>query len=666
MSNKPQPEAAEPEPALEPTRASPVPPGMMEPGSTARAPTFRAPAEAVPANKTHGALAPGQRIDDFELLRVLGEGAFGKVFLARQISLDRQVALKVTANWGNEARTLASLEHDYIVHVFSEMVDRPTNLRLLCMQYVPGTTLQEIIHRLEGRPRQSLTGKAILDALDSLSKLPAAFHPAALRDRELLAGADFVEAVCILGQRLAEALDYAHREGVLHRDIKPANILVTPYGRPMLSDFNLSLSTQVPADRNLDVCGGTLAYMAPEHLDAFNPDNETAPEVVDRRSDIYSLGVVLYELLTGRRPFRTAVTGEACADVLRSMAAMRRAAAPSPEADFPEAPEVLAAIIRRCLDPDPERRYQTGAELARALDGCLELRRIERELPEPGRVLGFVMRRPFLWLAVGVLLPHFIGSMVNVSYNWMQIVAHWDAQQQARFLSFAAFYNVLIYPACLTTMFCLLVLPFRAWRALTRLAPCDNAWVTAARRRALTLPAWGVILSCLGWLPGGVLFPLGIYLMHPASSPIHGTVWVHFLISFTISGLIALTYSYFAIQVVVLRILYPRFWVSPSGLREKIAEELTAHRPKLWLFQLLAGVIPLTGAVLLVGVGPEVSGDRAFRLLAMTLILLGMAGFGLAVLANNFLAQTIAVLTRKGVAAHYRPLPGENTTWNKR
>ena len=348
---------------------------------------------------------------------------------------------------------------------------------------------------------------------------------------------------------------------------------------------------------------------------------------------------------------------------LSGLAAQRRACVPSPAVDFPETPELLAGIIRRCLDPDPEGRYQTGAELARALDGCLELRRIERELPQPGPITRLAQRRPFLWLAVGTLLPHLLGSLVNISYNWMQIVGHWDVEQQHRFARFVLFYNILVYPACVLSMFWLLISPFRAWRTLRRMLPSDNAWVTAARRRALSLPSWAVILSCLGWLPGGIIFPLGIHLMEPASSPIDAAVWRHFLVSFTISGLIALTYSYFGVQIVVLRVLYPRFWVSPSGAREKIAEELAAHRPRLWLFQLLAGVIPLAGAVLLVAVGPEVSGDRLFRLLAMALILLGMAGFGLAVLANNFLSQTISVLTRKGVAARYRPLPGKETTW---
>src|SRR5207302_2986567 len=117
---------------------------------------------------------------------------------------------------------------------------------------------------------------------------------AALRDREMLAQCDFIEAVCWLGSRLAEALAHAHSRGVLHRDIKPANILLNHYGRPMLSDFNLAHCER----RGLEAehFGGTLQYMSPEHLTAFLPEGDSSRVLVDTRSDIYSLGVVLYEL----------------------------------------------------------------------------------------------------------------------------------------------------------------------------------------------------------------------------------------------------------------------------------------------------------------------------------------------------------------------------------
>src|SRR5258708_505253 len=137
---------------------------------TAVAPPFCAPVAIGQDTPPHlvGLPSPGQRIDDFELLALLGAGSFAKVYLARQVSLGRQVALKVSRNRGQEARTLASLEHDHIVHVFSEVVDREHDLRLLCMQYVPGTTLEQAIEVLAGRP--GWNGRDFLAAIDGLSQ----------------------------------------------------------------------------------------------------------------------------------------------------------------------------------------------------------------------------------------------------------------------------------------------------------------------------------------------------------------------------------------------------------------------------------------------------------------------------------------------------------------
>jgi len=108
------------------------------------------------------------------------------------------------------------------------------------MQYVPGTTLEKVIEALTGRGRGGWSGRGFLGAIDALSQQSTALDIAALRDREQLGEADFVEAGCWLGARLAEALAHAHRLGVLHRDIKPANILLNRYGRPLLADFNVS------------------------------------------------------------------------------------------------------------------------------------------------------------------------------------------------------------------------------------------------------------------------------------------------------------------------------------------------------------------------------------------------------------------------------------------
>jgi serine/threonine protein kinase len=225
----------------------------------------------------------GTVFDDFELQGVLGRGAFGQVYLARQISLGRHVALKVTLNRGNEARTLARLEHDHIVQVFAEVVAR--DLRLLCMQYIPGTTLQRVIDALRPKPREQWSGSAILDTIDAISTAPATLDPGALRDRQFLADCDFIEAACWLGARLAEALGHAHGMGVLHLDVKPANILLSRYGRPYLADFNVAAVHRDDTVRN--AFGGTLAYMAPEHLQAFAARTAGAQGTVGEAADIW-------------------------------------------------------------------------------------------------------------------------------------------------------------------------------------------------------------------------------------------------------------------------------------------------------------------------------------------------------------------------------------------
>jgi serine/threonine protein kinase len=637
-----------------------------------------------------------QRLGDFEILRLLGAGSFARVFLARQVSLDRLVALKVSGldenkpgsahlveQAGGEARALAALEHDHIVRVFSEMVDAQRDLRLLCMQYVPGTTLARVISYLAQRPQEEWTGRAILDAIDRASFHPVDLDPAALRDRELLAGCDFVEAVCWVGARLAEALAYAHGRNVLHRDIKPANILLNRYGRPLLADFNLALDAQHMLGGRGETFGGTLDYMAPEHLDAFRlvytgegpgagplsnpspsadeagralaptrivPGPGQGPEAVDERSDLYALGVVLFELLTGELPPWEAAPEPAARNLvgrLVGMARERRGPAPSARRLHPATPEVVDGVLRRCLDGEPARRYQKAAELADALEGCRELRRIDRALP-PSRWLGRLLPAwPLLVVAVLTLLPHALGSLVNITYNGVRIVSALTPRQQSVFFYVLLAYNLVVYGIAVTVFFRVLGPILRTWRRLSGPDPPPAAEVAAARRQVLALPLWVIGLSCLGWLPGGLLFPLAIHLF---AEPLAPGVFGHFLVSFTISGLIALTYSYFGVQLVATRLFYPRLWTDGRGVRQQARQELRAIERRLWLFQALAGLIPLAGAVLMVQVGPEefVAGNyQTFRVLVTALIALGMAGFGIALLVSNQLSQTLAALTGK-------------------
>jgi serine/threonine protein kinase len=609
--------------------------------TTGFVPSFRSPV-ASPGSwppKVHPDV--GKQIDDFEILAVLGAGSFARVYLAKQLSLGRQVALKVSANRGCEARTLASLEHDYIVHVFSETVDQGRDLRLLCMQYVPGTNLETVLRALSLRPTAERSGRAILEAIDALGQHPAVFEASALREREFLAGCDFIEAVCWIGARLAEALAYAHTNGILHRDIKPANILLNAYGRPFLADFNIA-SDPSRAGHGGNAFGGTIGYMAPEHIDAFNPQSGVGRETVDRRSDIYSLGVVLLEFLAGRHPFGHVAGDHVSVEKLQALAASRRSGPPDLPGGCPDDPDVLLRILRRCLHPDPDCRYQNASELARALDGCRELHHIQSHLPPLGWLKGFLTCRPLTALIVLIFLPHLLGSMVNISYNRLQIIDPLlGPEQQSAFWTVLTFYNLIVYPIGLWICFRLVFPVFAGMRELDQAGIVADDRLAGIRRQLLVLPLWVVGLSFMGWFPGGIIFPLGIdWVSGGIPAAARAEIYTHFLISFTMSGLIALTYSFFGVALMVLRVLYPRLWIDAKDFHRLARTELTQRRLPLFLFQVLAGTIPLAGAMLLIFVGQHVLDDLAYRFLVAGLILLGGCGFWLASFAYALLTET--------------------------
>ena len=152
-----------------------------------------------------------------------------------------------------------------------------------------------------------------------------------------------------MGARLASALAYAHDHGVLHRDVKPANVLVGADGNPKLADFNISFS-KLDGATPAAYFGGSLAYMSPEQLEACDPAQPRQPDDLDGRSDMYSLGVLLWELLTGRRPFTEDGLAASWSQVLPKMTAMRRAGVP---------PEALAMVPRAL----PGRHRRSAAQV---------------------------------------------------------------------------------------------------------------------------------------------------------------------------------------------------------------------------------------------------------------------------------------------------------------
>jgi serine/threonine protein kinase/Tfp pilus assembly protein PilF len=373
----------------------------------------------------------GQTIAGFSLVEELGRGAFGRVFLAQERQLaDRLVALKVTRKASREPQALARLQHTNIVPVHSHRVDQATGLHLLCMPYFGRITLARVL--LEVRQAvvegETLSGTSLVAALDRLAEPGApADKPGALLARggsacrTALSARTYPEAIAWWGSRLAEALAHAHDRGVLHRDIKPSNVLLMDDGMPMLLDFNLArepISSPGAGDSEEVTLGGTVDYMAPEHLEAL-ADGTT--ELVDGRSDVYGLGVLLYEAVVGRKPFMPPRNSQSVIDALLRTANDRRrklAALFPPDAPVP-AP--FMAIISRCLAPEPAARYQSAAELAADLRAAADdLPLIHTREPVTSRILRHLRRNRQRVATAAIVLVAAVavlGAYVNYQFE---------------------------------------------------------------------------------------------------------------------------------------------------------------------------------------------------------------------------------------------------------
>lgn len=372
------------------------------------------------------------------LHRQIGQGAFAKVFLASEPALgDRQVAVKVAWRGGREACTLGRLEHRNVVPVYSIHEDEETELTAVCMPFLGCATLLDVLDQT--RPgRLPARASAILDAVRARG--PSA--TAATAD-PVLRKASYVRGVVHLGAQLADALAYVHAEGVLHRDLKPTNVLLTPEGRPMLLDFNLAFDRASDRQR----LGGTLPYMSPEHLEATfraaeakeKGDGSESPggwegsflggdasplagPPVDERSDVFSLGVLLYELLAGCHPYGSRSLQLQDEELYEYLRRRHQQGQRPLHLINPQVDPGLSLLIDRCLALDPAERPATARELAS------RLRRSQRGL------------RPWLArcavpLCCGLLLlvPSFVGGGVWMSQQSVQAQTTDADQGQAAF-----------------------------------------------------------------------------------------------------------------------------------------------------------------------------------------------------------------------------------------
>lgn len=309
---------------------------------------------------------PGEFFAGFRLTRVLGRGAFATAFLAEQNDLaHRPVVLKVSQRHSLEPEHLARLQHTNIVPIYS--VHESRGLLGVCMPYCGDHTLADMLSRGIGSNTTQSTVACVDDETvrepgnpgSPSSRADMASSPALPLRRSIAPD----QAVLIV-RDLARGLAHAHERGIVHRDLKPANVLMADDGRPMLLDFNLSEGAVGTGAASLTV-GGTLPYMAPEHLAAVRSGGEVGP-----RADIYSLGVILHELLTGVRPFPDR-RGQFDA-IVWTLIDDRLVRPRPPRRAEPNISPALEALVLKCLEPDPELRYQTAHDLADDLSRHLE------------------------------------------------------------------------------------------------------------------------------------------------------------------------------------------------------------------------------------------------------------------------------------------------------
>lgn len=589
------------------------------------------------------AMKPGERIEGFEIVRQIGEGGFAKVYLARELSLGRHVALKVSSDIGREASTMAGLEHDHIVQVYSETVVQDAGLQLICMQLVQGATLAALISRLGDVAPLARSGERLLALLDAATAGDGGagetlLDVRAMRDREALTRLDFASACLWLGERMAEALAFAHARGILHLDVKPANILVNRYGRPMLSDFNVSVRSTEVDGRGPAVIGGTLSYMAPEQHKAFTGPT-TAERVtaaltreavtlatpIDGRADVYALGMVLTELMTCRKVEKT-VDEATGTTILHGTEGL---------------PEEIASVLHRAVRTKPEERFKGAAAFAAALKNCRSVAAIRTAVTIDNPLYRLTRRNPVLMLVLLAVVPQLLGSAVNITYNAVRIVAELNDAQRAAFKDLVVAYNLVFYPLGTWLVWRQIAFLVRSLRhRRDRYMPDPDSMATL-RRRVLQTPYVLVLATTVGWLPGAILFPA---LIDYAAGPIPAATYWHFVISFVSSWLIALTYSFLLLESVVLQVIYPRFWTGCCEIKRASRHELKKVNGRLKLFQILAGIIPLAGAVMIVGAGPEIIDPQryyVFQVLVVSLIALGMVGFVFAMKTTENVKRTV-------------------------
>jgi tetratricopeptide (TPR) repeat protein len=357
---------------------------------------------------------------DFAIAREIGRGGMGIVYEARQISLNRKVALKVLAaelglaaksveRFQREAEAAAKLHHTNIVPIYA--TGQENGAYFYAMEFIEGTSLDRVLRQIrqerQGVPPESAAATATPAALAATTPHVEQTPVPASGSSALTSGSGYFDSVARMIADVADALDHAHKHGVIHRDIKPSNLLLCCDGRVSVNDFGLARLLEKPGVTLTGEFVGTPAYMSPEQI--------TAGRVpLDHRTDIYSLGATLYELLTLQRPFR----GEGRDQVLAQI--IQKDPVPPRKIDK-KVPVDLETICLKALDKDPDRRYQSARDMAEDLRRYVQrFAVLARRAGPVTRALKWMRRHPagtLLLFSLAILIPTagFLAYQVHVA-----------------------------------------------------------------------------------------------------------------------------------------------------------------------------------------------------------------------------------------------------------
>jgi len=326
----------------------------------------------------------GETLGDFRVIREIGRGGMGVVYEAEQISLRRPVALKVlptplslrenvVARFRRESSTAGRLRHPGIVEIYS--TGEEAGYHYFAMEFIEGSPLDRVVEEMRSEVVGDLDGERVAQAVlvsthwthATQARMASEEKPSALPTPPW--GKNYIGAVCRIVAQLGDALEYAHQAGVIHRDVKPANILLRADGSAVLTDFGLAREEALPSLTMTGGFAGTPYYVSPEQLMGGGTK-------VDHRTDVYSLGVTLFELLTLRRPFEGKTTQQVFASIMTSDP-------PRPKKLNPELPRDLVTIVLKAMERNPADRYPTATAFASDLRAFLEYRPIQAQPPGP-------------------------------------------------------------------------------------------------------------------------------------------------------------------------------------------------------------------------------------------------------------------------------------------